>query len=122
MKRSLRGRPHEGSDLGTQGGPSKSNSRTPNNIKAYANYVRESVLQPINLSIGTLNICGHKRRSVYPEFCDLVPKYDVFFVTETKQDHTDVISVDGYCFESKPRQVSNIRESGGIGVFINENF
>ena len=39
-------------------------------------------------------------------------------MTETKLDHTDVISVDGYCFESKPRQATYIRKSGGIGVFI----
>ena len=42
-------------------------------------------------------------------------------MTETKLDHTDVISVHGYCFESKPRQASYIRKSVGIDVFIKEN-
>ena len=87
----------------------------------YANYARESVLHPINPSIGTLNVCGLKRRSVYPELCDLVSKCDLFFVTETKLDHTDVISVDGYCFKNKPRQARYIHNSGSISVVINEN-
>ena len=73
------------------------------------------------MSVGTLNVCGLQRRSVYPEFYDVLSNYDLFFVTETKLDHTDVISVDGYCFESKPRQATYIRKSGDIGVFIKEN-
>ena len=42
-------------------------------------------------------------------------------MTETKLDHTDVISVDDYIFESKPRQAKYIRKSGGIGVFIKQS-
>ena len=30
------------------------------------------------LLIGTLNVCGLKRRSLYPEFVDLINKYDIF--------------------------------------------
>ena len=58
----------------------------------------------------------------YPDFCELVSRHVLFFVTETKLDHTDVISVDGYIFESKPRQANDIRKSGGIGVFIKQSF
>ena len=57
----------------------------------------------------------------YPDFCELVSRHVLFFVTEIKLDHTDVISVDGYIFESKPRQAKYIRKSGGIGVFIKQS-
>ena len=39
---------------------------------------------------------------MYPEFTDMIQKYDLFFVTETKLDSTDIISIDGYTFKSKP--------------------
>ena len=35
----------------------------------------------------------------YPDFCELVSRHVLFFVTEIKLDHTDVISVDGYIIE-----------------------
>lgn len=41
-------------------------------------------------------------------------------VTETKLDHSDVISVPGYCFLSQHRKQKFIRKSGGIGVFYSE--
>lgn len=41
----------------------------------------------------------------------------MFSVTETKLALTDIISVDGYEFNSKSRQQTYIRKSGGIGIF-----
>ena len=48
------------------------------------------------LSFGSVNVCGLKRRLDYPEFVDTVCKYDCLCITETKLDDTDVISVPGY--------------------------
>ena len=56
------------------------------------------------LAIGLLNVCGLKRRSLFPEFSELIHNYDLFMVTETKLDLTDIISIDGFTFKSKPRQ------------------
>ena len=47
------------------------------------------------LAIGLLNVCGLKRRSLFPEFSELIHNYDLFMVTETKLDLTDII-VTGY--------------------------
>ena len=47
---------------------------------------------------------------------------DLFFVLETKLDQYDVISVDGFSFNHKPRQQKYIRRSGGIGVFVRDEF
>ena len=58
---------------------------------------------------------------MYPEFTDMIQKYDLFFVTETKLDSTDIISIDGYTFKSKPRKQKFIWKSGGLGVFVKNN-
>ena len=71
-----------------------------------------------NISVGSLNVCGLKRRSNYPDFQDLLKSYDLFFVSESKLDQYDVISVDGFTFKNKPRQQKYIRRSGGVGIFV----
>ena len=58
---------------------------------------------------------------MYPEFTVMIQKYDLFFVTETKLDSMDIISIDGYTFRSKPRKQKFIRKSGGLGVFFKNN-
>ena len=68
------------------------------------------------LSFGSVNVCGLKRRLDYPEFVDTVCKYDCLCITETKLDDTDVISVPGYNFLSQHRKQNYVRKSGGIGV------
>lgn len=55
---------------------------------------------------------------MYPEFSSLITKYDLFLVTETKLDSTDLVCIDGYTFKSKPRLQKYIRKSGGTGIFI----
>ena len=74
----------------------------------------------VNLSsnIGFLNVCGLRRRSLFPEFSELVSKYDLFFVAETKMDSTDLVNINGYDFLSKPRQQAYISRSGGLGLFV----
>lgn len=46
-----------------------------------------------NLSIGSLNVCGLKRRSDYPEFQDLMNQFDVLCIDESKLDNDDMISI-----------------------------
>ena len=58
---------------------------------------------------------------MYPEFTDMIQKYYLFFVTETKLDSTDIISIDGYTFKSKPRKQKLIRKSGGLSVIVKSN-
>ena len=74
-----------------------------------------------SVSIATLNVCGLKTRSKYPDFIELVKQYDVFTVCETKIDKFDVIKVPGYTFINSPRKQKFIRKSGGLGVFINDS-
>ncbi|XP_053405613.1 uncharacterized protein LOC128558990 [Mercenaria mercenaria] len=73
------------------------------------------------LSIAALNVCGLKRRSLYPEFVNLVKSHDIFLLSETKVDEHDIIDIDGYTFFSKPRKQKYIRKSGGVGVLIKES-
>ena len=73
------------------------------------------------LVFGCLNVCGLKSRLQYPEFSDTLSHYDIFCVTETKLDYTDVISMPGYTFLSQERKQTFIRKSGGIGIFFRNN-
>lgn len=41
-------------------------------------------------------------------------------VSETKTDETDIISIDGYSYNSKPRRQKYVRKSGGLGVFVKD--
>ena len=73
------------------------------------------------INIGTLNVCGLKTRSQYPIFIELINKYDIFCVNETKLDIYDDISIPNYTFLSKVRKQEYLRKSGGIGIFVNNN-
>lgn len=55
------------------------------------------------LKLGTLNVCGFKRKSLYPEFFNTVAKYNIFGVVETKFDENDMISLHSYEFIDMPR-------------------
>ena len=78
----------------------------------------QSMSQSHCLSVGFLNVCGLKRRLEYPEFNELILKYDIICFAETKLDNTDVISCDGYTFFNKPRRERYIRKSGGLGFLV----
>ena len=73
------------------------------------------------MSIGSINVCGLIRRTLFPEFSETLSKYDLLCVTETKLDQTDVISVEGYTFFSQHRRQNYIRKSGGIGLFCKQH-
>lgn len=72
------------------------------------------------LKFGSLNVCGLKRKVLYPEFSKLVNDYDIFCVCETKLDRYDSIDVPGYVFFSQCRKQKFIRKSGGIGIFVKQ--
>ena len=73
------------------------------------------------LKCGSLNVCGIRRKLLYPEFCNLIQEYDLFCVTETKVDSSDIIGLHGYKFFSQCRKQRIIQKSGGIGVFVKES-
>ena len=95
------------------------NCRTKNN-RSYTKTVQNDNTSCKNFLIGTLNVCGLKMRSVYPDFYDLIRKYDVFCTVETKLDKTDIICMPGYNFISMPRKQKYVRKSGGIGFFVKD--
>ncbi|MCG7877394.1 MAG: endonuclease/exonuclease/phosphatase family protein, partial [Candidatus Thiodiazotropha endolucinida] len=70
---------------------------------------------------GSLNVCGLRRRLLFPEVNELVQKYDIFCVTETKLDDLDLINISGYEFYSQTRKQKFLRKSGGMGVFIRKS-
>ncbi len=70
------------------------------------------------LKLGSLNVCGLKRRSNFPEFISLIHDYDIFLVSESKLDQYDVIKIDGYTYINIPRKQKTLRKSGGIGAFV----
>jgi len=72
----------------------------------------------VNLSIGSLNVCGLKTKSNYPEFQELISNYDILCTQETKLDKFDKIDIPNYTFLSKPRLENYKRKSGGLGYFI----
>ena len=72
------------------------------------------------LQFVSLNVCGLKRRILFPEFSDLVSKYDLFCVCETKLDKYGVIGLPGYVFLSQCRKQKYICKSGWIGIFIKQ--
>ena len=74
-----------------------------------------------SLKFASLNVCGLKRRVLFPEFSDLVSEYDVFCVCETKLDKYDVINLPGYVFHSQCRKQKYVRKSGGLGIFIKQS-
>ncbi|KAL4239214.1 hypothetical protein ACF0H5_000031 [Mactra antiquata] len=46
-----------------------------------------------NLRIGSLNVCGLKRRYKYPEFVSFVNQFDILCLSETKVDQYDVFDI-----------------------------
>ena len=69
-----------------------------------------------NINIMCLNCCGIKSRLKYPEFGNLIEKYDIICLVETKTDDLDVIDFPGYKFSMKNRKKVSHRRSGGIMV------
>ena len=78
----------------------------------------ESQVPMTDLKIGTLNVCGLKTRLNYPEFVELIQKFSIVCLSETKVDKYDMFDVPNYTFFSKPRSEKVKRKSGGLGFFI----
>ena len=76
----------------------------------------KSASKLLTLKYGFLNVCGLRRRLMYPDFCDKLKEYDIFGVVETKLDKYDVMNVKGYSFLQQPRK-QNIYENQGALVF-----
>ena len=74
-----------------------------------------------NLNISCLNVCGLKRKLLFPEFQQLVTDHDIFICIETKIDDLDILNLpDGYCEFHKNRKKFK-KKSGGIAVIFKEN-
>ena len=72
------------------------------------------------MKIATLNVCGLKKRSQYPDFVEYFDKYDLICFVETKLEDIDVISIPGFQCFSQPRKQKYIRKSGGIALFAKD--
>ena len=93
-----------------------------NNEPAFSHYSLNTdtynYFEPKSFTWAALNVCGLRRKILYPDFCDLVSKFELFCVCETKLDESDIFEVPGYTFISQVRKEKCLRKSGGIGVFV----
>ena len=64
------------------------------------------------LKMLSLNVCGRKSKLIHPEFIDLLHKYNIIGLQESKLDDTDSI-VKGYQICSKNRRAASRYRSGG---------
>lgn len=68
-----------------------------------------------------LNVCGLKSKLKFQEFNDIVQKYDVCFLVESKLDDLDIIEVpNGYTYVTKNRK-KMAKKSGGIVIIYKKN-
>ena len=72
--------------------------------------------------IATLNVCGLRRRSNFPEFLEFVQRFDLLCFSESKIDETDVISFPGYDSIDQPRKQPFLRKSGRISIYFKDEF
>ena len=57
-------------------------------------------------------------RSYYPEFIDLIKKYDIIGIQESKTDDLDLINIPEYVVYFNNREKISRRKSGGIALLI----
>ena len=60
------------------------------------------------------NVCGLRRRILYPDFGELISQYDIFYVSETKLGDLDLIILPGYNVIFRVRKQRYLRKSRGI--------
>ena len=60
------------------------------NVGLRENDINSSVQPSKVFDIATLNVCGLRRRSNFPEFLEFVKRFDLLCLNETKIDETDV--------------------------------
>ena len=113
---------HPSNNNTTENETSNIHSSYSENDNCFTNPIDNKIKQSQKLlKFASLNVCGLKRKVQYPEFGELVNKYDLFCVCETKLDRYDCIDLPGYFLFSKCRKQKYIRKSGGIGVFVKQS-
>ena len=73
-----------------------------------------------DLKLLSLNVCVVENKLRYPEFTELIKKYHIIGLTETKTDDTDNIQLPDYVTYMKLRQKLTNILSGGI-IFLIKN-
>ena len=71
------------------------------------------------ISCLALNVCGVLSKLRYPEFMNLITKFDIVTLTETNLDDIDTVEVPGYVPFYKNRAKYR-RKSGGILLLVRE--
>ena len=80
------------------------------------NTVNSLLINNDEINVLSLNGCGLKRRSQYPEFIELVKNYDILCFVETKTDDMDEIDLPGYYVKMKNR--SKISRVKSVGIIL----
>ena len=75
-----------------------------------------NVLNKDALRLLSLNVCGIKTMSKYPELRDLLDNYDIVCLTETNPDDIDVIEWNDVTFKYKNRETISSHRSCGIAL------
>jgi len=65
---------------------------------------------------------GLKTKLNYPEFVNLIQQYDVFCTVETNLNQYDKVDLNGYTYFGKCRKKIISRKSGGIGLYVKNEF
>ena len=69
-----------------------------------------------NLSFLSLNVCGLRSKTLFPEFNDKISLYDIVGFQETKTDQLDDINIENFICYYKHRKDISTRRSGGIAL------
>jgi exonuclease III len=77
---------------------------------------------PQNITFLSLNVCGLKSKLKGVEFENMLRKYDIVMLSETKLNRISAGSIDIPGFKFMPKNRSGAKAaSGGVGVFIKDN-
>lgn len=74
----------------------------------------------MELKLCALNVGGLKKKTLYPEFTELIKKYHVIGISETKLSKYDNINLPAFDVYYNSRQ-NCIRNSGGLALLIKKN-
>jgi hypothetical protein len=66
------------------------------------------------LTLIGLNCCEIKKRLNYLEFEQMIRKYNIICLVETKTDNIDIVKLEGYEIHMKNRKIVAKNRSGGI--------
>ena len=93
--------------------PSGSSDTNTNTQGVQGEYVQHKTLK-----FATLNVCGLKCRSKYPDFTEYFTDYDFLCFVETKFYSTDIVAFSGFECISQPRKEFALRRSRGLALFV----